>query len=157
MKNKTLAAWITLIGGPFGLHRFYLHGFSDRLGWLLPIPTLLGLYGVQRARHFGVDDQWSWVLIPFLGFTIAGCALNAIVYGLKDAENWNQRFNPALPPDASSGSTHWLTVGALVASLLIGTTALMASLAFSFQRYFEYQIEEAQQISQPTMAKKSAN
>ncbi len=31
---------------------------------------------------------------------------------------------------------------------MIGTTVLMASLAFSFQRYFEYQIEEARKISQ---------
>lgn len=149
MKNKTIAAWLALLTGPLGLHRFYLYGFSDRLGWLLPIPTLIGMYGVQRARHFGVDDQWSGLLIPFLGFTIAGCALNAILYGLKDAEGWNLRFNPTLPADASSGSTQWLTVGALVASLLIGTTALMATLAFSFQRYFEYQIEAAQRLSQP--------
>jgi hypothetical protein len=36
----------------------------------------------------------------------------------------------------------------IAVSLLIGTTVLMSSLAFSFQRYFEYQIEEAQKISQ---------
>ena len=30
-------------------------------------------------------------------------------------------------------------------ALLIGTTVLMASIAFSFQRYFEYQIEEGAQ------------
>ena len=38
--------------------------------------------------------------------------------------------------------------GAIGLSLLIGTTVLMASIAFSFQRYFEYQIEEARKISQ---------
>ena len=36
----------------------------------------------------------------------------------------------------------------MVVSLLMGTTVLMASIAFSFQRYFEYQIEEARKISQ---------
>ena len=41
-----------------------------------------------------------------------------------------------------------ITVLAGVVSLLVGTTVLMASLAFSFQRYFEYQIEEARKISQ---------
>jgi hypothetical protein len=35
-----------------------------------------------------------------------------------------------------------------VAALLIGAAVLMASLAFSFQRYFEHQIEAARQISQ---------
>jgi hypothetical protein len=59
MKNKTLAAWLAFLGGPLGLHRFYLHGLGDMLGWLLPIPTALGLYGVERARLYGLDDGLS--------------------------------------------------------------------------------------------------
>ena len=42
MKNKTLAAWLAFLGGALGLHRFYLRGLGDTLGWLLPIPTALG-------------------------------------------------------------------------------------------------------------------
>lgn len=148
MKNKTIAAWLALIGGPLGLHRFYLRGIGDLLGWLLPLPTAVGLYGIERVQQHGLDDQWSWVLIPFLGFTIAGCALTAIVYGLMTPEHWNARFNPSAAPDAAPGRTNWLTIGALVLSLLIGTTALISSIAFSFQRYFEYQVEEARKISQ---------
>ncbi|MBC7469040.1 MAG: hypothetical protein H7322_06915, partial [Ramlibacter sp.] len=94
MKNKTLAAWLALVGGPLGLHRFYLNGLGDMLGWLLPIPSALGLYGIERVRQYGLDDQWSWVLIPMLGFTFAGCALMAIIYGLMTPEKWNARFNP---------------------------------------------------------------
>jgi len=148
VKNKTLAAWLAFLGGPLGLHRFYLHGLSDLLGWLLPIPSALGWYGVRRVQQFGVDDHWSWVLIPLLGFTIAACGLTAIVYGLMPPEKWNARFNPSAAIDAPAGRTQWLTIGAIVCSLLVGTTALMASIAFSFQRYFEYQIEAARQISQ---------
>jgi hypothetical protein len=148
MKNKTLAAWLAFLGGPLGLHRFYLHGWLDMMGWLLPIPTALGLYGIQRVQQFGQDDQYSWFLIPLLGFTIAGCALRGILYGLQPAEKWNARYNAAAPLEAAAGQTRWLTIGAIVFSLLIGTTVLMASLAFSFQRYFEYQIEEARKISQ---------
>ena len=148
MKNKTLAAWLAFLGGPLGLHRFYLRGLSDILGWMLPIPTALGLYGIQRVQQFGQDDQYSWVLIPLLGFTIAGCALQAIWYGLQTPEKWNARYNPSAPPEAAPGHTRWLTIGAIAVSLLVGTTVLMASLAFSFQRYFEYQIEEARKISQ---------
>lgn len=157
MKNKTLAAWLAFVGGPFGLHRFYLFGIGNRLAWLLPIPTLLGLYGMLRARTIGLDDPWSWVLIPMLGFTIAGCAINALVYGLMATDKWNGRFNPGLAADTPAGQTNWLTIGALVVSLLLGTTVLMASLAYSFQHYFEYQAEEAKQISQPNLVKKSAN
>ncbi len=148
MKNKTLAAWLAFAGGPLGLHRFYLHGPADMLGWLLPIPTALGLYGIQRVQQFGQDDQYSWALIPLLGFTIAGCALQGILYGLQPPERWNARYNPAAPEQAAAGQTRWLTIGAIVVSLLVGTTVLMASIAFSFQRYFEYQIEEARKISQ---------
>jgi len=148
MKNKTVAAWLTFLGGPLGLHRFYLYGPGDLLGWMLPIPTALGLYGIERVQQLGLDDHWSWVLIPLLGFTIAGCALRAILYGLTTPERWNARFNPTAPADAAPGQTHWFTIGAIVVSLMIGTAVLMASLAFSFQRYFEYQIEEARKISQ---------
>lgn len=148
MKNKTLAAWLAFVGGPLGLHRFYLHGLGDLLGWMLPIPTALGLYGIQRVQQFGQDDHYSWFLIPLLGFTIAGCALRGILYGLQTPEKWNARYNPGAALDASPGQTRWLTIGAIVCSLLIGTTVLMASIAFSFQRYFEYQIEEARKISQ---------
>lgn len=148
MKNKTLAAWLAFIGGPLGLHRFYLHGGSDTFGWALPIPTALGLYGIERVRQYGLDDVWSWLLIPLLGFTIAASALTAIIYGLTSAEKWNAKFNAGAPADAPSGHSSWLTIGAVVASLLVGTTALTASLAFSFQHYFEYQVEEARKISQ---------
>ncbi|XAH24949.1 hypothetical protein AAFF27_07085 [Xylophilus sp. GW821-FHT01B05] len=148
MKSKTLAAWLTFLGGPLGLHRFYLRGFGDLLGWLLPIPTALGLYGIERVKQNGIDDQWSWVLIPLFGFTIAGCALTAIVYGLMTPEKWNARFNPQAALDAAPGRTRWATIFAIGSALMIGTAVLMATLAYSFEHFFQYQIEEARKISQ---------
>ena len=147
-KNKTLAAWLSFLGGPLGLHRFYLHGLGDWLGWLMPIPTALGLYGIERILKLGQDDQLSWVLVPLLGASIATGALTAIVTGLTASDKWNARHNPNLPAEAPAGATSWMTVWAIVASLLIGTAVLMATLAYSFQHYFEYQIEEARKISQ---------
>jgi hypothetical protein len=155
MKNKTLAVWITFFGGPFGLHRLYLKGRMDAIGWLLPIPTLLGLYGVHRARDIGLEDATSWALIPLLGLTIAGCALTAIVYGLMDTEKWNQRFNPSKGSDAEAGKTGWWTILGLATTLLLGTTVLMSTIAFSFQRYFEYQMVE-QVEQQPAGGTKKA-
>ena len=150
MKNKTLAAWLAFLGGPLGIHRFYLHGLGDWLGWLLPIPTALGIYGIARARTFGLDDAASWLLIPLVGFAFAACCLTAIVYGLMSPERWNSYMG--YPVDADVGRTHWGTVIAVVLSLLVGASVLMSSLVFSFQRYFEYQIEEARKISQPSQA-----
>ena len=148
IKNKTLTAWLSFVGGPLGLHRFYLHGFGDILGWLLPIPTALGIYGVERIKQFGVDDGLSWVLIPLLGFTIAGSALTAIIYGLMEPERWNAKFNSQTEGVGNAGGTNWLTIGAVILSLLIGATSLIASIAYSFQGYFQHQIEESKKISQ---------
>lgn len=137
MKNKTIAVWLSLLGGPLGLHRFYLRGFADVWGWLLPIPTALGLYGIERIQRYGIDDRLSWVLVPALGFTIAACALTAIVYGLMGPEEWNSKFNRLATLPHSAGTSNWLTVGALVAALMIGSTSLIASIAFAIQGYFQ--------------------
>lgn len=148
MKNKTLATWLSFLGGPLGLQRFYMYGRGDWLAWVLPWPTLLGWYGFERAQDFGVDDPLSWMLLPLLGITIASGALNAIYWGLMSTERWNSTYNPQADEAAPAGNTNWLTVGALVLSLMVGTTALLSTLAYGFQRYFEYQIEEARKIPQ---------
>jgi hypothetical protein len=138
MKNKTLAVWLTFLTGPLGLHRLYLYGRYGIWSWLSWVPVLLGSYGVLRARNISLDDQLSWLLIPLLGLTISAYALRAIVYGLQSAAAWNARFNPEQDPESPAGQTRGLTVFGLGISLLVGTGVLMATVAFSFQRIFEY-------------------
>jgi hypothetical protein len=147
-KNKTVATWLAAVGGSMGLHRFYLRGLGDWIGWLHPIAAALGWWGVERVREFGQDDPMSWVLIPFLGMSIAAGCLAGIVYALSDRAKWNRWFNPTLDAEAAPGGTNWFTILALILSLMFGAVALMSSLAFGVQRYFEYQIEEAKKISQ---------
>jgi hypothetical protein len=141
MKNKTLTAWITFLFGPIGLHRFYLYGWTDTLGWLIPIPTVLGIYGFERVQQFGLDDVLSWWLLPIFGFTLASTCLNAIVFGLMTQQEWNQRFNPHTDPEDPAGRTQWATIGAIVVSLMVGTAAMLSGLAYGFQRYFESTIK----------------
>ena len=143
-KSKALATWIAIVFGAIGLHRFYLHGLRDPWGWLYPIPALLGLYGVQRARQFGQDDRLAWVLIPLLGLVLAAAMLTAIVHALMPDEQWNTRFNPRGPASRSG----WATVIGAGVALLLGAGVLMATIAYSGQRYFEYQVEEARKINQ---------
>lgn len=138
MKNKTIAVWATLITGPMGLQRIYLTGRYDAWAFLTLLPSLLGLYGVQRARSLGLDDAASWVLIPLFGFAFAACAIAALRYGLMDAPTWNQRFNPSANEEDRAGQTRWMTVLGLASALFIGATVLISTLAFSFQRYFEF-------------------
>ena len=134
-RSKTLATWAALLGGSLGLHRFYLYGLRDRWGWLHPWPTLVGLYGVLRMRELGQDDRLAWVLIPLLGLMLAGTMLAAIVYGLTPDEKWNARFNPGAPAPASG----WAALIGVVLALAVGGGVLMATIAFSAQRYFESQ------------------
>lgn len=134
-KSKTIAAWLALLTGMFGLHRFYLYGLKDRWGWLHPLLTLPGLIGINRMNELGQDDRLAWVLIPLLGLSVAAAMLTGIVYGLMPDERWDQRHNPG----HTSAPSGWGAVIAVVACLLIGGTSLMATLAFSAQRYFESQ------------------
>lgn len=146
-KNKTTASWLAFIGGQLGLHRLYLFGWRDMWAWAHPIVAALGWYGVERIRLHGQDDRLAWVLIPLLGFMLAGTSLTAIYYGLMSPEKWNACHNPGVP-DGQADQTNWLTIGAIVFALLFGAISLMSSIAFSFQHYFEYQVEEGRKISQ---------
>jgi hypothetical protein len=143
MKNKTIAVWVTLLTGPLGLHRLYVSGRFDWLSWAFLIPTLTGAYGVLRAREIGLDDHLSWALIPWIGLSVAVSSLLAIVYGLMESEKWNARFNPQAQDEDRAGRSGWLTIAGVVIALLLGATVLLSSIAFSFQRYFEYQAEGA--------------
>jgi hypothetical protein len=143
-KSKTLATWIALAAGSFGLHRFYLNGWRDVAAWLHPWPAFAGLAGVRRVLVFGQDDPASWVLLPLLGVMVAQGMLCAILYGLTPDDRWNARYNPGLPPR----QTRWGPVLGAVAALMLGASVLMATIAFGSQRFFEWQVEEARKISQ---------
>ncbi len=136
-RSKTLATWIALLGGSLGLHRFYLYGFGDLRGWLLWPPTVAGAWGVQRMLALGQDDQLAWLLIPLLGLVLAVTMLTAIVYGLMPDEKWDARFNRG----GTAFRSPWLSVLGAIAALALGATALMASIAFMAQRYFEFRAE----------------
>ena len=136
-RSKSVATWLAVVGGTLGLHRFYLDGCRDRLGWLYPLPTLLGLAGVQRMRAFGQDDRVAWVLIPVLGLMISLAMLNAIVYGLTSDEKWAARHDPGQPPRR----TGWIPVLGVITALLVGAAVLMGTVAFGMQHFFEWQLE----------------
>ncbi|MBN8494646.1 MAG: hypothetical protein J0M00_24780 [Burkholderiales bacterium] len=137
-RSKSVATWLAVIGGTLGLHRFYLRGWRDRWGWLYPLPTLLGLAGLQRVRAFGQDDMVSWLLIPLLGLSLSAAMLTAIVYGLTPDEKWAARHNPGQPVQP----TGWTPVLGVVVALLIGATVFMGTVAFSGQRFFEWQLQQ---------------
>ncbi len=133
-RSKTLAAWLALLLGALGAHRFYLHGWRDRWGWLHPWPTLLGAAGAVRMRNLGVDDVAGSALVPLLGLMLSIGALSAIVIALTPDERWDPHHNPGHAPR----QTRWGAVLAAVFGLLLGGTVLMGSIAFTIQRLFEW-------------------
>lgn len=143
-RSKTLATWLAFLTGSLGLHRFYLHGLRDTWGWLHLPPTALGVYGVMRMLELGQDDRTAWALIPLLGLVLAASMLAAIVYGLTPDERWNARYNP----QGTARPSGWLVVFGVVGALFVGATVLIATIAFSGQRYFESQVEAGRQLSQ---------
>lgn len=138
-RSKTLAAWLALLLGSLGLHRLYLRGFGDWLGWLHPLPTAVGLLGVHRLRSLGQDDMLAWALIPVLGLMISQAMLLAIVYALTPDERWDARHNPGQPVTA----TTWGPVFAAVLGLLLGGGVLMGTIAYGGQKFFEWQLQES--------------
>lgn len=144
-KSKTVVTWLALLGGALGAHRFYLRGWRDPWGWLhLPF-TLLGLWGLWRARSLGQDDTLAWALLPLLGLSLSAAMLSGIVSGLTPDERWAAR--QALPEQAL-GRSGWPAVIGVILNLMLGAGVLMSTLAYSGQRYFEYQIQAARDLSQ---------
>ena len=135
-KSKTLATWLALLGGLVGAHRFYLHGWRDALAWLHPLLSLTGLVGVLRMQNLGQDDHAAWLLIPVFGLMVAVAMLSTIVLGLTPDTRWAERH---AAPGAAAQPTGWAPVIAVVIALLVGGAALMGTLAFAGQMYFEYQ------------------
>ncbi len=123
-KNKTLASLLAITLGSLGAHRFYLHGWRDKLGWLhfssLPVSALIA------SIFFGWPGLFSYGLL-ILSFLIA--LLCGLVFGLTADEKWDAQYNPGAPGYSDSG---WLLALLLVLATGVGAIALIGVLARSF-------------------------
>jgi TM2 domain len=135
-KSKAVAAWLAIGLGTLGVHRHYLHGWRDVWAWLYLLPTALGAAGVMRLRNLGQDDHWGTLLAPLLGAMVTVAMGFAIAYALTPDEKWAARYNPGTAPTA----TAWLPVLAAALALLLGGTAMMATITYSIQQFFEWQM-----------------
>lgn len=132
-KSRFAAAALALFTGVVGGHRFYLRGAGDKWGWLHPVLFAVGLVGLWRFVFQGRNDLLSWLLLGVLvGFVVA-VLLQAIVIGLTADEKWDVRWNAG--SDRRSAN-RWGPIYVVIASLFLGTAALMGSLAYVLQRFF---------------------
>jgi hypothetical protein len=138
-RSKTATAWLALLLGTTGAHRLYLYGLRDRLAWLFPLPTLIGLGGAIRMSNLGTNDTTAGLMVIPLGIMLSVAMLTAIVTALTPDDKWNERHNPGLP----ARSTGWGAVLAAVVGLFVGATVLMSTIAFGGQRFFESMLPAA--------------
>ena len=152
-RSKTVAAWLALLLGALGVHRLYMYGLRDVRAWLHPVPTALGLLGVERMQTLGQDDKLAWLLIPLLGLMLSLAMLRAIVYALTPDEKWQQNYNPGRPLQ----STAWGPVIAAGLALLVGGAVLMGTVAFGGQKYFEWQLRDAEATAAAAGPRQNSN
>ena len=133
-RSQDVATWLAVLGGSLGLHRFYLHGARDALGLAAPAgrrwsaPTASG-----ACAQLGIDDRSAACSSRCSARCSRRRMLAAIVYGLTPDERWARALRRRRRRAAPAGRPY---IGVVVA-LAVGATALMATIAFAAQRYFE--------------------
>ena len=123
-KNKTLATWAALLGGAAGVHRIYLRGPGDRAAMAHYACVAGSLLVMQAAPH--ANDFWK--LLPLIVSAIAGY-IEALVIGLMPDDKFDARYNGGSGRTSDSG---WLLALGLVATLLVGATVVIATMARMF-------------------------
>ena len=120
-KNKTLAAFLSLILGSLGAHRFYLYGKRDPIARLhfasLPISILLS------KLYFNLDPFITyapWILSLLTSFAMC------LVLGLKSDEKWDAQFNAT---SSETSDTSWPLALIVVTALACAAITLLFILA----------------------------
>jgi TM2 domain-containing membrane protein YozV len=139
-RSKTLTAALAFLLGSLGAHRFYLYGWRDVYGWAHLVFTLLAIPGILLLVASERTSTLGWILAVPGAISLFAAFLAALVYGLRPDEKWDAQFNAQTQQRSRSG---WTVIFVVIFSLFIGAMLLMASLAVSFQTYFESQVPAA--------------
>jgi hypothetical protein len=123
-KNKTLATFLAAVTGGFGFHRFYLHGKTDRWGWLHFVSAPLSALAVAG----GGDRQSMFMALPFI-VSVLIAFIEALVIGLTPDDKWDAQFNPA---SGRQSESRWPLALLLVLTLGVGAVAMIATIARIF-------------------------
>jgi TM2 domain-containing membrane protein YozV len=120
-KNKTFATLLAFVTGGFGIHRFYLYGWTDIWGWLhlstLPISAAILSLGIRQPVIFIASPFILSALVAFI---------EALAIGLTPDDKWDARHNHGSGLQSRSG---WPIALLLILTLGVGATALFAAIA----------------------------
>lgn len=124
-RRKSLAALLAFALGALGAHRIYL---GQRLWWLPLSVTLLAAPLLIGVKNWYQTPAFFVIVVPF----IAGC-IEAIVLALTPDAKFDARFNAGSQRTNRSG---WDAVLVAIATLVVGSIVLMATIALFFQTLF---------------------
>jgi hypothetical protein len=121
-RHKALAAWLAFLAGGLGLHRLYLR----QSWWWIPVavtvPMAVLLIGV---RNWYQTPAFFIAMVPVLvGF------VEALMLALTPDAKFDARFNRRSSRRNCSG---WDAVLVAIATLAVGATVLMTTIALLFQ------------------------
>ncbi len=123
-KNKTFASLLACVLGALGAHRFYLGGWQDRWAWLHLACVPLTLLIATLAP--GAD--WFYKILPLTLSALVGF-LESLVLGLMSDEKWDAGYNAG---SSRQSASNWPLALLLVATLMLGTGTLIATMARLF-------------------------
>lgn len=123
-KNKSFTTLLATVFGGLGLHRFYLRGLRDSWGWL----HLASVPAVGLVMTLAPDVNIYFQLLPLILSMLVGF-LESLVLGLMSDEKWDATYNAG---SGKQSESTWPLAVLLVATLLIGTGSLIATLSRLF-------------------------
>lgn len=123
-KNKTAATFLALILGGLGAHRFYLRGAVDKVG-LLHLASV-PIAGLVLGLAPGADGFYK--VLPIMLSYIVGF-VEALVIGLLSDEKFDALYNAG---SGRQSNARWPLAVILVTTMLLGTTAMIATIARLF-------------------------
>lgn len=123
-KNKAFTSLLAFLLGMLGAHRYYLHGATDRWGWL----HLAALPASLALRQLLPEADWFYQILPLTISALIGF-LEALVLGLMPDDKWDGRYNAG---SGRASDTGWPLAVVLVATLMLGAGVLIATMARLF-------------------------
>jgi hypothetical protein len=123
-KNKTFTALLSFLLGMLGVHRFYLHGLTDRWGWLhaASLPATAAIIATDPSRPLLFNT------VPLV-MSMLVASIETFVIGLMPDEKWDATYNPA---SGLQSDSRWYIAALMVANLFYGATLLLTVIARAF-------------------------
>ncbi len=126
-RHKALAALLAFLAGSLGAHRLYL----GQPRWWLPLSVTL----VTIPLQIGVKNWYQTPAFFVMMIPVIAGFIEALVIALMPDAKFDARFNAGTGRANHSG---WAAVLTAIATVAVGATVLMTTIALLFQTLLGY-------------------